>query len=93
MIKEELLAKVASDTMVSRGTIDTVVNSFIENIEKALVDGDNVVIRGFGEFRNVERKAKVARNIKAGTPIYIPAHIEPDFKVSDALKKKCYKEV
>ena len=65
VIKEELLAKVASDTMVSRGTIDTVVNSFIENIEKALVDGDNVVIRGFGEFRNVERKAKVARNIKA----------------------------
>ena len=90
MIKEELLAKVASDTMVSRGTIDTVVNSFIE-IE--LVDGDNVVIRGFGEFRNVERKAKVARNIKAGTPIHIPAHIEPDFKVSDALKKKCYREV
>ena len=84
MIKEELLAKVASDT---------VVNSFIENIEKALVDGDNVVIRGFGEFRNVERKAKVARNIKAGTPIHIPAHIEPDFKVSDALKKKCYREV
>lgn len=93
MIKEDIVTHVASDTMTRKVIVEEVINSFLENIENAMVDGDNVVIRGFGTFQTAERKAKVGRNIKAGVPVKIPAHIEPVFKPSEALKKKVYREV
>ena len=90
MIKEDIVTQVASDTMTRKVIVEEVINSFLE---KAMVNGDNVVIRGFGTFQTAERKAKVGRNIKAGVPVKIPAHIEPVFKPSEALKKKVYREV
>lgn len=93
MIKEEMMAKIASDTMISRGIVEDVVNSMLENIEQSLVNGESVVFRGFGTFEAKERKAKIGRNVKAGIPVQIPAHITPVFKASDALKKKVYREV
>ena len=93
MIKEDIMTKVAKDTMISRGAVEDVINSFLNNIEEALINNDRVVIRGFGTFKTVERKEKVGRNIKAGIPIKIPAHIAPVFEVSDSLKQKVYREI
>ena len=93
MIKEDIITQIAADTMTRKVLVEEVINSFLDNIEKAMVNGDNVIIRGFGTFQTKERKAKVGRNIKAGIPVRIPAHIEPVFKPSEALKKKVYREV
>ena len=90
MIKEDIITQIAADTMTRKVLVEEVVNSFLDNIEKAMVNG---IIRGFGTFQTTERKAKVGRNIKAGIPVRIPAHIEPVFKPSEALKKKVYREV
>ena len=42
MNKSELIAKVATDTRLTRGEAEEVVDATIENIVKALMDGDDV---------------------------------------------------
>ena len=58
MIKEDIVTQVASDTMTRKVIVEEVINSFLENIEKAMVNGDNVVIRGFGTFHTADAESK-----------------------------------
>lgn len=88
MTRDDILKAVSNDTMYSRGVVEDVMESFLNVVENCLVNGEKAVIQGFGTFRTVERKARIGRNIKEGTPIHIPAHIAPDFKPSETLKKR-----
>ena len=88
MTRDEILKAVSNDTMYSRGVVEDVVGSLFEVIENCLLNGEKAVIQGFGTFKTVERKARIGRNIKEGTPVHIPAHVAPDFKPSEYLKNK-----
>ena len=46
MIKEDIITQIAADTMTRKVLVEEVINSFLDNIEKAMVNGDNVIIRG-----------------------------------------------
>ena len=43
-------------------------------------NGENIYIRGFGSFIVKKRAAKVGRNIKKNTSVFIPEHYIPAFK-------------
>ena len=58
------------------------------NLQKALVDGTKVEIRGFGTFFTKKIKEKhSARNPKTGEIIYVPEKNRVRFKTSKKLKK------
>jgi DNA-binding protein HU-beta len=52
----------------------------MDAIKKAMADGENVYLRGFGSFVVKQRAEKTGRNISKNTTIIIPAHNIPSFK-------------
>lgn len=63
------------------------IEDVVATIETALASGDVITLRGFGSLKVVGRKAKAARNIKAGTLVTIPAHNTVKFTPSKYLKQ------
>lgn len=86
MTKQELVNRVAGGAQVSPEVTEKVINQTMVEIKKALAQGRNIYLRGFGTWLPKERKAKLARNISKGTTVRIPAHRVPYFKPSKEFK-------
>jgi len=84
--KNDLIAKVAELTDLSRSDTTRAVDAVFESITKSLKKGDEVRLVGFGTFNVVKRKASQGRNPKTGEPIKIPASKQPKFKAGKGLK-------
>lgn len=82
MTKAELVSEIAKKTGVDKETSLLVVEAFMEGVKDAMVNGENVYLRGFGSFIVKERAAKTARNISKKTTIVIPKRRVPTFKAS-----------
>tara|TARA_B100001027_G_C16261751_1_gene329812 strand:- start:932 stop:1213 length:282 start_codon:yes stop_codon:yes gene_type:complete len=68
--------------------IEIILNTFNESIKKALVEGKNVELRGFGTFFVKKIKEKFsARNPKTGELIYVPEKNKVRFKSSKKLNR------
>ena len=87
MNKSELILKVAKETKLSRIAAEEVVESTIENIMKALKQGDDVRLMGFGVFSVARRKAGIARNPKTGKAVKTVASRRAKFKPGKLLKE------
>ena len=73
---------------LNKSEIETIIDNFCFNLEKALKDGKKVELRGFGMFFIKKIKEKYsARNPKTGELIYVPEKNKVRFKSSKKLKK------
>ncbi len=88
MTKADLVEEIAKDTGLSKKDTNFVVNMIIENICKALAEGDKVELRGFGSFKVKSRNPRKARNPRTGDSVEVPAKLVPFFKASNELKLK-----
>ena len=86
MNKNELVAKVADQSGLSKKDAEKALAAVIDTITAALVAGDKVQLVGFGAFEVKERNARVGRNPKTKEEIQIPASRVPVFKAGKALK-------
>lgn len=66
---------------------DAVVDAVFEVITKALSQGEDVAITGFGAFKVRKRSAKVGINPRTGEKVNIPAKTVPKFSAGKALKE------
>ncbi|MBU1370165.1 MAG: integration host factor subunit beta [Bacteroidetes bacterium] len=80
MTKAEIVADIANKTGVEKVAVQAVVESFMDAVKGAMVNGENVYLRGFGSFTIKRRAEKTGRNISKNTTIIIPAHNIPAFK-------------
>ena len=80
MTKAEIVTEIASKTNIEKVAVQQTVESFMDAIKKAMADGENVYLRGFGSFVVKQRAEKTGRNISKNTTIIIPAHNIPSFK-------------
>ena len=80
MTKADIVSEIAKKTGVEKNLIQTIVETFMEEVKESLVKEENVYLRGFGSFIIKKRAEKVARNISKNTTITIPAHNIPAFK-------------
>lgn len=87
MNKQDIVAKVAKDTGISKTTAAVAVQSLVDSITKALKKGDSVSFVGFGTFKTSTRKARKARNPQTGATISIPKRRVPKFSAGKALKQ------
>jgi len=87
MNKQEIVAKIAKDTELSKVAVSGVLESLIETVTKALKKGDSVSFVGFGTFKAASRKARKARNPQTGATITIPKRRVPRFSAGKALKQ------
>ena len=80
MTKAEIVNNISGKLGLEKSDTQRVVESFMEEVIKSLVEGENVYLRGFGSFTIKKKKKKTGRNITKGTSIIIPAHNVPTFK-------------
>lgn len=88
MTKSVLIEKVAEKVDgLTRNQTEIVVETVFDSIKKALMNGEKIEIRGFGNFRLKTRKPRKARNPKTGESVDVPGKKVLYFKVGKALKE------
>jgi Bacterial nucleoid DNA-binding protein len=64
------------------------VNTILQEITKALAQGDRVELRGFGVFTTRERHERTGRNPRTGESVQIDAKSVPFFKAGKELRQR-----
>jgi DNA-binding protein HU-beta len=80
MKKADLINLISEKTGVPKVDVLVSLESFFANVKETMANGENIYIRGFGSFIVKKRAAKVGRNIKKNTSVFIPEHFIPAFK-------------
>jgi DNA-binding protein HU-beta len=80
MTKIEMVKIVAQKTGIDQATVLAAVEGIVDTIKEALVEKENVYIRGWGTWTLKHRAQKTARNISKNTTLVIEAHDIPYFK-------------
>jgi len=92
MIKADLVEKVARELSLPKQTAEEGVNIFFQTIKKALLNGERVEIRGFGSFHWRQRRSRLGRNPRTGSPVKVPAkkvlHFKPSRLLTEIINKK-----
>ena len=86
MNKNDLVAEVAASAGLSKADAAKSVDGVFSSIARALSQGGEVRLVGFGTFSVAQRKATRGRNPRTGQPINIPASRQPKFKPGKGLK-------
>jgi integration host factor subunit beta len=76
---------------ITKRDVGKLVQMFIDELCKMLLEGNRIEIRGFGVMSTKLRKPKVARNPKTKEPVNIPPRRVPVFKASRLLKSSLMK--
>ncbi len=84
MTKNDLIEKVAR-LMPSKKEATIVVNKLFEEMLAAIINGEKVVITGFGSFNLLVTQAKKGRNPKTGDTILIEPKKKIKFKQSKEI--------
>lgn len=85
MNKSELIDSIAADAGISKVAAKTALESFLENVGKALKKGDKVSLVGFGSWSVADRAARDGRNPQTGKAIKIAAKKVVKFKAGADL--------
>ncbi len=83
-----MVSNISSTTGLSKDMVEVVVDKFINEIKKAAINKEDILIRGLGSFKVVTRKAKIGRNISKGTKVHIPEKLILKLKPSKDLINK-----
>ena len=86
MNKGELIEAVAAAADLTKADATKAVEAFVNSVTRALKNGEQVAIVGFGSFSVKSRAARQGRNPKTGETINIKASRVPGFKAGKALK-------
>lgn len=88
MNRQEIITAIANDSGLTKRDTDIFINSFINVVGDALVNGETVNIMGFGKFEIRERAARDGVNPRTGDKITIDASKTPAFKAGKSLKDR-----
>jgi DNA-binding protein HU-beta len=83
--KQQLIDAVVGNSGRPKQDVETVVDSLLGEIGKALQSGERVDLRGFGSFIVKDKAARQGRNPKTGETIQIAAKKSATFKPSKEL--------
>lgn len=84
--KSELVEAVAARLNADHKSTAAVVDGMLDEITRALVRGDRVVLTGFGSFEKRARPARTARNPRTGEAVKVKKTSAPAFKAGATLK-------
>ena len=86
MRKPELIDELAKATGLTKQKSEVIVETVFEGITAALVKGNKVELRGFGNFKVRQHPARTGRNPRVGIAVYVPAKKVAHFKTSKRLR-------
>ena len=83
MVRSELLQKMCNlHPNIIRRDMEKILEIIFLEIARALCEGKNIEIRGFGTYKIVKRKARIGRNPKNSKTIQIPEKKAIKWKMS-----------
>jgi len=88
MNKSQLIKALAKAENLDFKNAEEIANRIFGDIEKALVRGERVELRGFGSFKIKRYKGYQGRNPKTGEIINVAPKKLPFFKVGKELKER-----
>ncbi|MFZ5365989.1 MAG: HU family DNA-binding protein [Patescibacteria group bacterium] len=87
MRKSELVEIIARKAHLTKKATLEAIETFLSEIQKALVKGEKVILSGFGTFRVVSVKDKAVIIPKTGEKKIIKSHRAPRFSPGRSLRK------
>ena len=87
MNKSELIKNLAEQSNISLDEATLVVNTFVDCMKNALLEGDRVEIRGFGSFKVKEYGSYAGRNPRTGDRVEVSPKRLPFFRAGKELKE------
>lgn len=88
MQKREFIAMVAEKTGFTKRDNERVMDAIFQTLGQILVDGDRLVVSGFGTFTTKRRAARLARNPGTGEAVPLPPARAAVFKPAHVYKAK-----
>lgn len=88
MNKTDLVVAIAEKSDLPKTEVESVVEEFLQLIEKEIIKGNEVKLSNFGVFYKKERLARKGTNPSDGSPIVIPANNTVGFRPSKLMKEK-----
>ena len=85
--KSDLISYVATHTSSTKAAAEKSINAIFAGITKALQEGQDVRLVGFGTFVVKNKPAQQGRNPRTGQLIQIAASKKPVFRAGIELKK------
>ena len=86
MKKTELIEAIKENTGLSKKDAEKALAATLDTIIKAVAEGDQVQLTGFGTFEQRQRNARTGVDPRTGNSIDIPASKVPAFKAGKAFK-------
>ncbi|MCC6385162.1 MAG: integration host factor subunit beta [Bacteroidia bacterium] len=83
MTKSEIVENISSKTGIERMIVQSVIESFMNEVKDRLSEGENIYLRGFGSFICKKRAQKTGRVISTGQQVIIPEHYFPTFRPAE----------
>lgn len=92
MTKSELIECLAAEqNHLSQADVELAVRCILEQMSRALSEGERIEIRGFGSFSLHYRPARMGRNPRTGESVALPGKYVPHFKPGKALRERVNK--
>ena len=89
MIKSELVDQIAEQNPhLYHRDVERIVNAVLDEIVRAMGEGDRVELRGFGAFSVKSRQARTGRNPRTGSAVDVSAKRVPFFKTGKELRER-----
>ena len=86
--RADLAEAVYEEVGLSRNESSDLVESVLDEVSKALVEGENVKISSFGSFTIREKGERIGRNPKTGVEVPISPRKVLVFRASHVLKTR-----
>jgi integration host factor subunit beta len=89
MTKSELIEALArGQTHLAYSDVEMAVKGLLEQMSRALSEGDRIEVRGFGSFSLHYRPPRMGRNPKTGEAVALPGKHVPHFKPGKELRER-----
>ena len=88
MNKQDLIVKFADKEGLTYADSRFLVDIFFDKMEKSLVKGERIEIRGFGSFKVKEYEGYAGRNPRSGEKTKVKSKKLPVFKVGKELRER-----
>lgn len=87
MTKADIVDIIAEGTGLTKIETQAVIDGFLATMRYSLGKEERIELRGFGNFKKVLRKERVARNPRTKEPVNVPEHYTVVFRPSKDLKE------
>ncbi|MDD6088661.1 MAG: integration host factor subunit beta [Desulfovibrionaceae bacterium] len=86
MNKSDLIKALAERATISLDEAELVINTLVDCMKKALLNGDRIELRGFGSFKIKEYDGYEGRNPRTGEQVAVKPKRMPFFRAGKDLK-------